>query len=156
MTDREEAFMAVALEEARAAAAAGEVPVGACVVLGDKVIARGRNRREETHDPLAHAEVEALRAAARALGGWNLSAATLYVTLEPCPMCTGALMQARVGRVVFGAYDGRAGCCGTLYHLPADPRFPMTTEVTGGLCREACAALLREFFARRREEARIY
>ena len=122
-------FMAIALEEARLAGEAGDVPVGACVAVGDRLIARGRNRREEKCDPLAHAEVEALRAAAEALGGWNLSEATLYVTLEPCPMCAGAILQSRISRVVFGAYDGRAGCCGTLYNLPGDERFPARVQV---------------------------
>ena len=149
-------FMAIALEEARLAGEAGDVPVGACVAVGDRLIARGRNRREEKGDPLAHAEVEALRAAAEALGGWNLSEATLYVTLEPCPMCAGAILQSRISRVVFGAYDGRAGCCGTLYNLPGDERFPAKVQVEGGVSREECARLLTDFFRARREEPRIY
>ena len=149
-------FMAIALEEARLAGEAGDVPVGACVAVGDQLIARGRNRREEKGDPLAHAEVEALRAAAQTLGSWNLSEATLYVTLEPCPMCTGAILQSRIARVVFGAYDGRAGCCGTLYNLPGDGRFPTRTCVEGGMLREECAALLTAFFRERREDPCIY
>lgn len=152
-----EEWMQVALNEARLAAEAGEVPVGACVVVEDRIIATGRNMRQATGDPLAHAEVEALRAAARVLGSWNLEKATLVVTLEPCPMCTGAILQAHVGRLVFGAYDGRAGCCGTLYNLAADPRFASHVEVIGGVCREEAAARLRTFFlTRRQEDAKVY
>ena len=148
--------MRIALEEARLAGEAGDVPVGACIVMDDRVLARGRNRRELTGDPLSHAEGEALRAAAQAVGGWNLSKAVLFVTLEPCPMCAGALIQARVAQIVFGAYDGRAGCCGTLYNLPEDERFPWRAQVTGGVLRTECAQLLTDFFRARREEPRIY
>ena len=154
--DMMERYMRIALEEARLAGEAGDVPVGACIVAGDRLLARGRNRRQLTGDPLAHAEVEALRAAAQASGGWNLSEATLFVTLEPCPMCAGALMQARIAHVVFGAYDGRAGCCGTLYNLPEDGRFPWRARATGGVLRAECAQLLTGFFHARREEPRIY
>ncbi len=151
-----EGYMRIALEEARLAGEAGDVPVGACVVMGGQVLARGRNRRELTGDPLAHAEVEALRAAAQAAGGWNLSEAALFVTLEPCPMCAGALMQARIAHVVFGAYDGGAGCCGTLYNLPEDERFPWRAQATGGVLRAECAQLLTQFFRARRADPRIY
>ena len=149
-------FMAAALAEARKAFESGEVPVGACVVKDGEILSTGRNRREETHDPLAHAEIEALRAAAARLGGWNLSGCTLFVTLEPCPMCTGALLQARVSRVIFGAFDGAAGCCGTLYDLPEDPRLMTRAEVEGGILREECAALLKDFFRSRRESRPVY
>ena len=114
--------MGLALEQARAALAHGDVPVGAVVLVDGKVIAARHNERELSGDPTAHAEVLALRDAAAALGGWRLSAATLVVTLEPCPMCAGALVAARVGRLVFGAFDPRAGACGTLYNLCCDPR----------------------------------
>ncbi len=142
--------MALALEEARAAGEAGDVPVGAVVVLGGRVVASARNQREQLGDPTAHAEVLALRSAAAAVGSWRLDGATLVVTLEPCPMCAGALLAARVGRVVFGAANVDAGACGTLYNLCADPRLNHEVSVTSGLQAEAAAALLTEFFGARR------
>jgi tRNA(adenine34) deaminase len=142
--------MALALELARAAGAAGEVPVGAVVVHEGRVIGAGANRREELADPTAHAEVLALREAAAALGTWRLDGATLVVTLEPCPMCAGALWAARVSRVVFGAANPEAGSCGTLYNLCADPRLNHEVEVQHGVAAEAAGALLTEFFAGRR------
>src|SRR5205807_6037472 len=116
------AAMGLALEEARAAAAHGDVPIGAVVLVDGEVVARRHNERERTGDPTAHAELLALRDAAADLGGWRLTEATLVVTLEPCAMCAGALIAARVGRLVFGAADPRAGACGSLYNLCADPR----------------------------------
>ena len=142
-------YMTEALALAREAAAEGEVPVGAVVVRDGEIIARGRNRRL-AGDPLAHAEIEALRAAAALLGSWRLDDCDLVVTLEPCPMCAGAIMQARVGRVFFGAFDSRAGCCGSLYNLPEDKRFPTRTAVYGGHMQDACAAVLEDFFRERR------
>ncbi len=144
------ALMALALEEARAAAAEGEVPVGAVVVVDGEVVARGRNRREASSDPTAHAELVALREACAAAGSWRLPGATVVVTLEPCPMCAGAMVSARVGRVVFGAPDPKAGACGSLYHLGTDPRLPHEFAVTAGVEAEACGELLRDFFAARR------
>ena len=155
MTEHE-IWMRKALELAQEAAAAGEVPVGAIVVKEGQIIACARNEKEALHDATAHAEILALRRSGQALGHWQLSGCTLYVTLEPCPMCAGAIMQSRLSRVVFGAYDGRAGCCGTLYNLPGDDRFPVHVDVEGGVLREECAALLTEFFRSRREEERIY
>ena len=146
--------MAEALAEARLAAGRGEVPVGAVVVKDGRIIARAGNRREERGDPTAHAELDALRAAAAGLGGWYLHGCTMYVTLEPCPMCAGALMQARLKAVVFGAWDTKAGCCGSLYNLPEDTRFPHRLAVTGGVLAEGCAAELSAFFRDRRENAR--
>jgi tRNA(adenine34) deaminase len=143
-------FMAAALAQAAVAAQHGDVPVGAVVVKDGKIIARGRNRREQRHDPTAHAEMEALKKAAKKLGGWYLHGCTLYVTLEPCPMCAGALMQARIESVVFGAYDPKAGCCGSLLNLPQDTRFPHRPVVTGGVMEQECAAVLKEFFKMRR------
>ena len=142
--------MRQALKQAGLAATHGDVPVGAVLVKDGKVIARGRNRREERRDPTAHAEVEALRKAAKKLGGWYLHGCTLYVTLEPCPMCAGALMQARIDAVVFGAWDPKAGCCGTLMNLPEDQRFPHRVAVTGGVMEAECASVLKEFFRKRR------
>jgi tRNA(adenine34) deaminase len=142
--------MRVALDEARAAAARGDVPVGAVVLVGGELLARAGNEREHRADPTAHAEVLALRAAAEALGTWRLDDATLVVTLEPCPMCAGALVGARVRRLVFGAVNTDNGACGTLYNLCADPRLNHEVEVVPGLEAEPAAALLDEFFAQRR------
>ena len=145
-----EAAMMVALEEARAAAAAGEVPVGAAIVIDGQIVARAGNRREQTGDPTAHAEVLVLREAAAAKGEWRLDDATLVVTLEPCPMCAGALVAARVRRVVFGAANIDAGACGTLYNLCVDPRLNHEVEVVAGVEAEAASALLTTFFGLRR------
>lgn len=145
-------FMREALAEAAAAAALGDAPVGAVVVRDGRVIARGRNRREADRDPTAHAEVLALREAARHLGGWRLPGCTLYVTLEPCPMCAGAAVQARLARLVFGAPDPKGGAVGGVVDLLRGTRFPHRVEVTGGVCGDACAALLREFFGTLRRE----
>jgi tRNA(adenine34) deaminase len=144
-----------ALDEARAAAAAGEVPVGAVVVLGDEVLASAGNERERRGDPTAHAEILALRAAAAATGSWRLAGATLVVTLEPCVMCAGALLSARVERVVFGAANAEAGSCGSLYNVCADPRLNHEVEVVGGVLAGDAAALLHGFFEERRERDRI-
>jgi tRNA(adenine34) deaminase len=139
--------MALALDEARAAAAHGDVPIGAVVVVGGRVVARRHNQREQLGDPTAHAEILALRDAAAAVGdGWRLSGATLVVTLEPCPMCAGALVAARVERLVFGAFDPKAGAASTLYNLCADPRLNHELTVTPGVRIDEAAALLAEFF----------
>jgi len=142
--------MRAALEEARAASARGDVPVGAVVLMGGQLVARAGNEREHRGDPTAHAEVLALRAAAEALGTWRLDDATLVVTLEPCPMCAGALVGARVRRLVFGAANTDNGACGTLYNLCADPRLNHEVEVVPGVEAEAAAVLLDEFFGSRR------
>ena len=144
------AAMAMALEEARSAGEAGEVPVGAVVVIDGAVVARAGNRRERDADPTAHAEVLALLAAAAERGSWRLDGASLVVTLEPCPMCSGALLASRVARVVFGAANTDNGACGTLYNLCVDPRLNHEVEVVHGVEAEAAAALLTEFFAARR------
>ncbi len=148
MTDDE--MMDLALSEARAAIDHGDVPVGAVAVVGGRVVARAHNDRERRGDPTAHAEILVLRAAAEVLGGWRLGDVTLAVTLEPCPMCAGALVAARVGRLVFGAADPRAGACGSLYNLCADPRLNHELPVTPGVRAAESAALLSDFFARRR------
>ena len=142
--------MRLALAEARAAAAAGEVPVGAVVVRDGRVIATGRNAPVGTHDPSAHAEIVALRAAAAALGNYRLDGCTLYVTLEPCAMCAGAMLHARVGRVVFGAADPKTGAAGSVLNLFAEPRLNHHTQVQGGVLADEAAALLRDFFKPRR------
>jgi tRNA(adenine34) deaminase len=146
-----ERWMREALAEAGAAVDHGDVPVGAVVLAPDGVeLARGRNRREQLADPTAHAELEALRAAATALGTWRLDGCTLVVTLEPCAMCAGALVQARVAALVFGADDPRAGAVTSLFDLVRDPRLPHRVEVRRGVLADDCAALLRSFFASRR------
>ena len=145
-----EAFMSAALGEAAQALALGEVPVGAVVVRDGEIVARAHNERETGGDPTAHAEVLAIRRAARALGRRRLSDCTLYVTLEPCPMCAGAIAMARLGEVVFGAYDERAGCCGSLYALTEDAAFGAVIPSSGGLLEEECRALLDRFFAAKR------
>jgi tRNA(adenine34) deaminase len=144
--------MEIALAEARAAAAEGEVPVGAVCLVDGQVVSRRHNERERANDPTAHAELLAVREAAAALGGWRLRDATVVVTLEPCPMCAGALVAARVGRLVYGAPDPKAGACGSLYNLCADPRLNHEIAVTSGVRAEACGALLTSFFADRRND----
>jgi tRNA(adenine34) deaminase len=141
----DERWMMIALDEARAAAAAGDVPVGAVIVEGTSVLGRGRNRREVDGDPTAHAEIVALREAARTLGRWRVDA-TLYVTQEPCPMCAGAIVNARVARLVYGCPNPKAGAVATLYQIPTDARLNHRVEVLGGVCADECAAVLQAFF----------
>jgi tRNA(adenine34) deaminase len=143
-------YMREAMAFARIAFAEQEVPVGAVVVRGGRMIGRGRNRREAFHDPTHHAEIEAIRAAAAAEGTWRLDGATLYATLEPCPMCAGAAVNARLARVVFGCSDPKAGYCGTLGNIPQDERLNHRCAVDGGLLAEESAELLRLFFRARR------
>jgi tRNA(adenine34) deaminase len=149
VTDEE--AMELALAEAAAAANLGEVPVGAVVVVGEKVVASRHNEREARTDPTAHAELLALQDAATALGSWRLPQATVVVTVEPCPMCAGALVAARAGRLVFGAPDPKAGACGSLYNLCADPRLNHELAVRPGVLADRAAALLDAFFTARRE-----
>lgn len=139
--------MGLALDEARSASASGDVPVGALVITpeGD-VIGRGHNIREAEHDPTGHAEIVAIRAAAKALGGWRLEGCTLVVTLEPCTMCAGAIVQARIRTLVFGAYDDKAGAVGSLWDVVRDRRLNHRPEVVGGVRAEESAVLLRSFF----------
>ena len=148
MTDDE--AMNVALTEARAALAHNDVPVGAVVVLGDRVVAARHNERERLNDPTAHAEVLALRDASAAIGSWRLDGATLVVTLEPCVMCAGAAVNARVARVVFGAADLKAGAVGSLYNVCSDPRLNHNPEVIPGVRARDAAILLEEFFSQKR------
>jgi len=143
-------FMRLALESAAGAAAAGEVPVGAVLAQGDAVLAVAANRPIEAHDPTAHAEIEALRAGGKALGGYRLSGTTLYVTLEPCVMCASAIVHARVSRVVFGAWDPKAGAAGSTVNVFAMPHLNHRVDVFGGVLMEECAKLLGDFFAARR------
>ena len=145
-------FMRRALEEARKAAEMGEVPVGAVVARGEEILAVAHNERETTKDPTAHAELLALRRAAARTKSWRLTGCTLYTTLEPCPMCAGALHTARISRLVYAAHDPKAGAAGTLYNLPADSRLNHTFPTTGGLLETEAAALLRNFFQHRRKQ----
>jgi tRNA(adenine34) deaminase len=144
-------FMRIALEEAGMAGEEGEVPIGAVLVLGGEVIGRGRNRPIALADPSAHAEILALREGAARVKNYRLPGSTLYVTLEPCVMCTGAILQARVGRLVFGAEDPKGGAVSSLYSLLEDPRFNHRVEVTPGVLREECRELLQRFFQERRK-----
>jgi tRNA(adenine34) deaminase len=148
--ERDRRFMEEAIALAGRCADSEDVPVGAVVAQGSRVIGRGYNQREHLQDPTAHAEMLALTAAAGYIGHWRLHDCTLYVTLEPCPMCAGALVLARVPRLVFGAWDEKAGACGSLYQITADARLNHQVETTGGVLAGPCAGLLREFFARRR------
>jgi len=145
MTNHEH-FMAAALEEAEAALQENEVPVGAAVVHRGRVIARAHNQREQLHDPTAHAEMIAITQAAHALKSWRLDECTLYVTLEPCPMCAGAILQARIPTLVYGADDPKAGAVHSLHRLLDDPRMNHRTESVGGVLAESCGRLLSQFF----------
>ena len=153
MEDRE--YMALALAEAQAACVAGEIPVGAVLVKDGEILARTGNRREQDRDPTAHAELLALREGARKLGDWRLRGCTLYVTLEPCPMCAGALVMSQLDRCVYGAYDEKRGCCGSVYDLPGDPALMGRTRWRAGVRAEECRALLDDFFVRLRSDAGV-
>ena len=145
------AWMAEALVEAEAAAREGEIPVGCVIVRDGQLVARGHNLREQTGDPTAHAEVVAIRRAAQALGCWKLDGCTLYVTLEPCPMCAGAVSQARISRLIYGASDPAYGCAGSVYRIPEDPAFKHFCICDGGVREADCRSLLENFFLRRRQ-----
>jgi tRNA(adenine34) deaminase len=154
-------MMKRAIELAKQAAAEDEVPVGAVIYRGEEIIAEGYNTREATQDPVAHAELLAISKAGQNLGEWRLNDCSLAVTLEPCPMCSGAMVNARLGRVIYGATDPKAGACDTLYHIPTDDRLNHKVEVVSGVMADECAQLLKDFFRakrernkRKREEAR--
>lgn len=144
----DEAFMIEALKQAHKAEGVGEVPIGAVIVRDGKIIARAYNLRQTTLDATAHAEILAIKKACKKLNTWHLVDCDLYVTLEPCPMCSGAIINSRIKRVIFGAFDKKAGCCGTLYNLPLDERFNhRPLEVIGGVLQDECAELLSVFFS---------
>lgn len=149
--NQDEKFMKAALKEAQKAALEDEVPVGCVVVQNGKIIARGRNRREKTQCATRHAEMIAVEKACKKVGYWRLCGCTLYVTLEPCPMCAGALVNARVERLVFGAYDQKAGAAQTLYNIPSDERLNHRMEVVGGVLENPCREILSEFFRNKRK-----
>ena len=152
MTDHD--YMQLALAQAAEARAAGEVPVGAVIVKDGEVIATGFNRPISRHDPTYHAEIAALRAAATAVGNYRLPGCTLYVTLEPCVMCAGAMMHARIARVVFGARDPKTGACGSVLNLFANTQLNHHAEVVGGVLADECGTMLSDFFAERRQQSR--
>ena len=146
----DEAWMAEALREAELAASEGEIPVGCVIVRDGQLVARGHNLREQTGDPTAHAEVVAIRRAAQALGCWKLEGCTMYVTLEPCPMCAGAISQARISRLIYGASDPAYGCAGNVYRIPEDPAFNHFCTCDGGVREAECRSLLERFFQNQR------
>lgn len=151
-THSHEHWMREAIDEARRAEAKGEVPIGAVIVYGDEIVGRGHNLRESTKDGTAHAEMIAIREASQKLDAWRLLHCRLYVTLEPCPMCSGAIVQCRVPHVIYGAADPKAGCAGTLMNLLEEPRFNHRSIVTAGVLQEECAMLLTQFFRRLRQK----
>ena len=153
---QDEHYMDLALEEAEAAAASGEVPIGAVVVDSTgTVVGRGHNLRETTDDPTAHAEILALREAGASLGDWRLEGCDLFVTLEPCAMCAGAAVNARIRRIVFGVADPKAGAAGTLWCIPDDPRLNHRVEIVGGVRAQKCREILREFFRKLRSGSQV-
>jgi tRNA(adenine34) deaminase len=152
MTDND--FMQIALDLAQQAAAAGEVPVGAIVVKDGEIIGRGSNAPITTHDPTAHAEIRAMRDAAQYLGNYRLVGCTLYVTLEPCAMCSGAIQHARIAKLIYGASDPKTGACGSVVNLMAEPKLNHHTEISGGVLAAECGTLLSSFFSLRRKKAK--
>jgi tRNA(adenine34) deaminase len=148
-------FMRMALEQAARASAVGEVPIAALIVQHSRVLAQAHNYRELWQDPTAHAEIIAIRATATVLGTWRLTDTTLYVTVEPCSMCIGAVILARVSRVVFGAWDPKAGACGSLFDLPSEPKLNHRVAVTGGVLEQESQALLQKFFKELRETSPV-
>ncbi len=145
-----ETFMRAALEEAKLAFEEDEVPIGAVVVCDGRIIARAHNLREHLNDPTAHAEILAMRKAAEYLGGWRLFRCDLYVTVEPCPMCAGAIVQARIANLVYGTSDERAGCCGSVYNLTNEPKFNHKVNVVSGILQKECRELMSSFFKKKR------
>ncbi|HIV74870.1 MAG TPA: tRNA adenosine(34) deaminase TadA [Candidatus Pseudogracilibacillus intestinigallinarum] len=154
--NRDEKFMKEALEEAKKAALRNEVPIGAVIVYNDDIIARGSNIREESETTLSHAELVAIEQANKVVGSWRLEDCTLYVTLEPCVMCAGAIVQSRIKRVVYGAIDPKGGCAGTLMNLLNESRFNHQVEVTSGVLEENCRVLLQNFFKQLRKKKTSY
>ena len=154
MTDED--YMREALREAQAAYDIGEVPIGAVLVdEAGEIVSRGHNLRETAHDATAHAEMIAIRTACEKLGRWRLSGLTLYVTIEPCPMCAGAIVMSRVDRVVYGSTDAKAGACESLFNIPGHPALNHVPEMTAGVLQEECAAIMKRFFRERREKRKV-
>ena len=153
MDCRYEEYMIAALSEAAKTAQSQDVPIGAVIVKNGEIIATGHNEREAHGDSTAHAEIQAIRSACERLGGWHLDSCELYVTLEPCPMCAGAIVNSRIKRVVFGAKDGLAGCCGSVIDFNRYP-FSHAFEIEGGICDAECLRIIRDFFDKRRKESK--
>ena len=153
--EKDQAFMQLAIDEAMKAAKLGEVPIGAVIVLNDKVISRAHNLRETSQNAVTHAELTAIQDACREIGSWRLEDTTLYVTLEPCPMCAGAILQSRIPRVVYGARDPKGGCVDSLYRLLNDPRFNHECNVTEGILGDECGEMLTSFFKSIRERKKL-
>ena len=149
--EKNEKYMRQAIRQARLAERYGEVPVGAVVVKDGRIIARAGNKKERSGDATMHAEMRAVKKAQKAVGDWRLNDCEIYVTMEPCAMCAGALINARVGKLFFGASDTRFGCCGSLMNLADDPRFNHRCEVTGGVLEQECSSMLTEFFKNKRQ-----
>jgi tRNA(adenine34) deaminase len=149
---KDQQYMRMAVEAAKIAQNNGDVPIGAVIVHGERVIGRAYNQREQLQDPTAHAEIIALTQAATALENWHLNGCTMYVTLEPCPMCAGALVLSRMDRLVYGCDDPKAGACGTLYNIVEDGRLNHRLEVTAGVLQEECKKQLQDFFQKKRDE----
>ena len=152
ITKEDEQFMQVAIEQAKIAEENGDIPIGAVIVYKNQIIAKAYNQREQLQDPTAHAEIIALTQAAAFVESWRLNGCTMYVTLEPCPMCAGALVLARMDRLVYGCDDPKAGACKSLYNIVQDERLNHRLEVTSGVLQEQCRQQLQEFFSQRREE----
>lgn len=151
--EQDQRFMRLALEEASRATTMGEVPIAALLVRHESVLASAHNLRESLQDPTAHAEMIVIRKAAEQLRAWRLTGTTLYVTLEPCPMCAGAIVQSRIARLVFGAWDPKAGACGSLFDIPADRRLNHRVDVVGGVLEQGSQSLLQDFFRSKRQQA---
>lgn len=145
-------YMKEALKEAKKAYNKDEVPVGCVIVKQGKIIAKAYNKREKSQDATAHAEILCIKKACKKINSFRLNDCEIYVTLEPCPMCAGAIINARIAKVFFGAYDNKAGCCGTLYNLPTDKRFNHNAEIKGGILEQDCATLLKKFFYEKRKQ----
>ena len=152
MEKTKEEYMQEALKEANAAAAEGEVPIGAVIVRDGEIISKAHNRTEQAKDPTAHAEILAIREAAARLGGWRLPGCSMYVTIEPCSMCAGAIVWSRIERLYIGAMDPKAGACGSLYNIPCDSRLNHNVEIETGLMGEECSRLMKDFFRKLRTE----
>jgi tRNA(adenine34) deaminase len=150
--NKDEQFMKLAIEQAKIAEENGDVPIGAVIVREGQIIGKAYNQREQLQDPTAHAEIIALTQAAAALENWHLNGCTMYVTLEPCPMCAGALVLARIDRLVYGCDDPKTGACGSLYNIVQDERLNHRIEVTSGVLADECSQLLQQFFQKKREE----
>ena len=152
MEDKDVVFMQEALSLAKKAKDLDEVPIGAVIVFNDKIIAKGYNQRNTKKNPLAHAEIQAIEEAAKVIGDWRLEGCSIYVTLEPCPMCAGAIVQARIDKIIFGTRNPKAGCGGSIINILDEPKFNHQVEIVEGICQEECSKILKDFFAKMRNK----